>query len=312
MKNKISLFVLLLFSATAFAQKNGRQNINQLCGCFEVEFKYAETFSPDSNYLLRRSKIMHARELAVPIEQTDKKVVIQHLLIGDDSTIIKHWREDWVYEQPYIWKFEGDRKWVKELLQPAQYKGKWAQTVWEVDDAPRYQGVGDWLNTDGKTFWLNTTDAPLPRREYTTRNDYNVMRRTNRLVVAADGYVHEQDNEKIVKESRNEKLIAQEKGLNTYRRIADANCANAETWWANNSGFWKLARTAWEELFKRNETVQLQFKIEGKRLDQYLSGLESKWNQHELSAESVMQEVNKILMKFSDSSTTRSVASHKN
>lgn len=28
-------------------------------------------------------------------EQTDRKILIQHLLVINDSTVIKHWREDW-------------------------------------------------------------------------------------------------------------------------------------------------------------------------------------------------------------------------
>ena len=65
----------------------------------------------------------------------------------------------------------------------ADAKGKWLQTVWEVDDAPRYQGISNWVNIDGKTYWENTADAPLPRREYTKRKDYQIMKRGNKIVV---------------------------------------------------------------------------------------------------------------------------------
>ena len=65
MKRTLSWAVVILFSASLQAQGvkdkqalpaqkesigTGRQDIEKLCGCFEVEFKYAETFSPDPAY----------------------------------------------------------------------------------------------------------------------------------------------------------------------------------------------------------------------------------------------------------------------
>ncbi|MBL0181412.1 MAG: hypothetical protein IPP96_03575 [Chitinophagaceae bacterium] len=45
-KKVISLALLVTIFNTAMAQTPDK-NINKLCGCFEVEFKYAETFSPN-------------------------------------------------------------------------------------------------------------------------------------------------------------------------------------------------------------------------------------------------------------------------
>jgi hypothetical protein len=91
----ISLFV----GALQAQQQEGRKNIEKLCGCFDIEFKYAETFSPDPSYKFHDREETSALELARPILNTDKKVTIQHLLVLRDTFVIKHWREDWVYEQ---------------------------------------------------------------------------------------------------------------------------------------------------------------------------------------------------------------------
>ena len=101
----ITSLLLLAATATVQAQQdNGRQQINNLCGCFEVEFKYAETFSPNKDYKFHdRETISDAIELALPVETSNNKVVIQHLLVIDDSTIVKHWREDWTYENNLVW-----------------------------------------------------------------------------------------------------------------------------------------------------------------------------------------------------------------
>ena len=69
----------------------------------------------------------------------------------------------------------------------------------------------------GRRVWENTANAPLPRREYTKRSDYQVMRRLNSHILTDDGWVHEQDNEKIVVEEDGEYVLVEEKGRNTYK-----------------------------------------------------------------------------------------------
>nr|WP_286803404.1 DUF6607 family protein [Acinetobacter sp. UBA2063] len=72
------------------------------------------------------------------------------------------------------------------------------QTVWQVDDSPRYAGLGRWTKDNGVTEWTsNETYRPLPRREHTIRNDYDVIIGTNRHALTATGWVHEQDNIKF-------------------------------------------------------------------------------------------------------------------
>ncbi|HAO46227.1 MAG TPA: hypothetical protein DCQ97_04840, partial [Chitinophagaceae bacterium] len=200
-KKIISLALLTALLQTGIAQTPDK-NINKLCGCFEVEFKYAETFSPDPNYKFHEREIINGGlEYVFPVEAGNKRIVLQHLLVITDSMIIKHWREDWTYENPVIWKYRGNKTWIKEMQKPEAVKGKWTQSIWEVSDEPRYQGTSEWINANGETFWLNSTDAPLPRREYSVRNDYNILNRTNRLVVSGNGYIHQQDNKKIFREN---------------------------------------------------------------------------------------------------------------
>jgi hypothetical protein len=276
MNNKIiTAFLLLAATATTQAQKdNGRQQLNNLCGCFEVEFKYAETFSPDKNYKFHdRETIDGAVELALPVETSNNKVVIQHLLVIDDSTVVKHWREDWTYENNVAWNYNANQNWSKQVLPPGQVKGKWMQTVWEVSDAPRYQGYSQFVALDNKIIWQNTTNAPLPRREYTTRNDYNILRRTNRLNITDTGYVHEQDNLKIMRANGTDQVIAEEKGLNTYRRISDTRCAAAKQYWEKNKAYWEKVRQAWAAYFNTHNTITLKTKVDGKPLHDYLNNI---------------------------------------
>ena len=102
---------------------------------------------------------------------------IQHLLVvgpPDQQMVIKHWRQDWIYENTNFYMFNGDNQWQFVNKPKSEVKGQWTQKVYQVDDSPRYQGSASWVHVDGKSYWENITSAPLPRREYTKRSDYNV------------------------------------------------------------------------------------------------------------------------------------------
>ena len=285
MKKITGITALLISSMAAIAQPApGKESISKLCGCFEVEFKYAETFSPDPHYQYHeRDEINGGVELAIPIEVTDTKIVIQHLLVITDSMIVKHWREEWTYENPVLWVYKGDRTWVRTIVPVEQVKGKWTQTVWEVADEPRYQGFSQFVNLDGKIIWQNTTDAPLPRREYSTRSDYNVLKRTNRLNITDSGYIHEQDNEKIIRSGVVDKLLVQEKGINSYKRIADAACNAGKIYWEKNKIFWGKVRQFWADYISTQTTISLQSKVNGKLLHEYLLDLAKEYAAKKIS-----------------------------
>ncbi len=266
--------IAIALSVITLAQVSNRQQIDKLCGCFEVDFKYAETFSPDPNYKFHdREEIGATAELALPLEVSDKKVVIQHLLVVSPTTIVKHWREEWVYEATEIWKYIGERTWVKEPIPAEEVKGKWVQTVWEVADEPRYQGFSSFAEFNGQISWQNTTDAPLPRREYSVRSDYNILRRTNRITFTDTGYLHEQDNRKIIRKDGKDLLLAEEKGWNTYKKIEEKECQAARDYWEKNKAYWSVVRTVWSEILKDRNKISLREKLEGKMLHEYLIAL---------------------------------------
>lgn len=286
MKRIMGSVLVLAMSLSAHAQNvNDKKAIDKLCGCFEVNFKYAETFSPDPNYKYHeREETGGTAELALPIEVSDKKIVIQHLLIVGTNTVVKHWREEWSYENPVIWKYKGDRTWVKETVPAEQVKGKWTQTVWEVADEPRYQGFSQFVNLDGKIIWQNTTDAPLPRREYSVRSDYNILKRTNRLNITDSGYLHEQDNQKIIRTNGTDKLLVEEKGLNSYEKIPEKECAAAKDYWEKNKDYWGRVRKVWADYLNTHDTVSLKNKVDGKFLHEYLIAQAKDYAENKISA----------------------------
>lgn len=290
---------MISFADAAAQGSNGKQNMEKLCGCFNVEFKYAETFSPDKNYKFHeREKISAGKEMAMPIEISDKKIVIQHLLIVSDSTIIKHWREEWTYENPVVWNFKGDNTWEKQVLTPAQVKGNWTQTVWEVSDAPRYQGSSNWVTSNGKNFWQNTTDAPLPRREYSQRSDYNILKRQNTIIITDTGWIHDQDNQKIIRTGNTDKLLVEEKGINSYKRMDSTKCAAAKIFWKNNELYWTKVRLAWDKYFVGHSILYLRSEVDGMLMHNYLNEQSDEFAAGKIKESELDKSIMAILNKF--------------
>ncbi|WP_028283969.1 DUF6607 family protein [Olleya marilimosa] len=271
--------IFLVFTVTINAQNKKKQDqeaIKSMCGCYEVTFNFAETFnfSQDSLYKPSETKVDKGLEWAQLVEDSDNKISIQHLLqVGSPESpyIVKHWRQDWLFENTDFYMYNGDNKWTYVSKPKKEVKNQWTQKVYQVDDSPRYEGSATWVHVDGKSFWENTTTAPLPRREYTKRSDYNITLRGNRHEITNTGWVHDQDNDKVLREEGKEDVtLAKEKGYNTYVKVDDSKCQAAQDWWKANSAKWVKVRTKWESVFARHQDLALQVKVDNKVLYKYL------------------------------------------
>ena len=268
---RITLFlVLVLIALNLTAQTKldqDREAIKSLAGFYKVTFNYAETFSPNDDYKFHDRHRSSAKEWALILEDSPKKIVIQHLLVmRGDSMIIKHWREDWTYEDSQILAFDKSDTWKKVLLSANEVKGKWTQKVYQVDDSPRYQAIGTWVHVDGKHQWQSNSDSPLPRREYTERDDYNVLHRGNTLYLTKTGWMFEQDNKKVVRSESGDKLLAMEKGMEEFVKVDSKSFGYAQTWWKEQEKFWKDARETWASVFTENDVIKLIPKVDNKLL----------------------------------------------
>ena len=135
------------------------------------------------------------------VEDEKNKISLQHLLVvgpPGGQMVIKHWRQDWLYQNTDLYIYDKNDKWSFVDMDKKDVKGQWTQKVFQVDDSPRYEGTSSWVHVDGKSYWENTTPSPLPRREFSKRSDYNVTLRGNRHEVTNKGWVHDQDNKKIL------------------------------------------------------------------------------------------------------------------
>ena len=282
--NTFFLVVILSFFQSINAQKakleQDQNAIKSMCGCYEVKFNFKETFNyaNDSTYKPSKEKHDLGLEWVTLVEDQPNKIVLQHLLITGktESDIVKHWRQDWLFENRNMYIFVKDQSWKFQNLKPNEVKGQWTQKVYQVDDSPRYEGSASWVHVDGSSYWKNTTDAPLPRREHTIRKDYNVLNRRNIQEITSFGWIHEQDNKKFVRtENQSDKLLAEEKGMDVYTKVSDEKCVLAQNYWTKNYAMWKKVRDRWEIIFAKNKDLNLKKTVDEKPLFMHLFDLKA-------------------------------------
>jgi hypothetical protein len=301
-------FVIILFllaSKAMFAQskfEQDRQAILSLGGFYKVNFAYTETFAPDTAYHFYPQYHTSGYEWAIVQEDSPNKIVIQHILLTGDSSVIKHWREDWVYEENILLAFDKNNTWKKVKLAAGDEKGRWVQKVYQVDDSPRYESIGTWMHVDGRHEWQSQCDSPLPRREYTKRGDYDVLKRGNRIYLTAKGWMFEQDNQKIIRSAAGDRLLVREKGYEEFTKVDRAKFAYAQGWWVTQQPYWNIVRKVWDEVYAENSVIKIKARVDGKPLYEKLFDLAdqsvtAKWDAGKSRAETL-----KMIKKYLDTS----------
>jgi len=244
-------------TADAKAPAKDRAAILALAGEYEVDFNFEETLALARGYELKEPYHSKATELVTVVEDRGDFISLQHVLVvrpeGEDGEpgeprVVKHWRQDWTYEDTRLLEYQGRRVWKPRTISAEQAEGTWTQAVFQVDDGPRYEGIGAWVHDDGVSAWeSNAAWRPLPRRERTTRDDYHVMVSRTRLTHTPAGWVHEQDNSKLVlgEGGAADVTLAREVGLNRYDRGESLDLGPAKAYWAKTAAFWADVRDAW-------------------------------------------------------------------
>lgn len=229
-----------------------RADILAMAGNYKVRFDMQESTRWDSSYTPLDKKTSGGHEVVRVIEDTGRKIVLQHLLVieHDGQThIIKHWRQDWEYEPARVLVYSDRNQWTYEDVPEKMRTGRWSQTVWQVDDSPRYGGWGQFETQGGVRRWRsNWTWRPLARRDAVRNPVYDRYYAINRHQSTPDGWIHWQDNTKMGLKDGKAVPIVQEYVLNTYTRFDDYNVQAADDYWAATKGYWAAVRGAWDRV----------------------------------------------------------------
>lgn len=309
MKFKGILLLLLAVCASAalafnqgkqLQKERDRQAILAMAGTFVVDFHFEETVGFQLGYDLKEPYDSQALEIVVILEDSPERIVLQHVLQTKHG-VIKHWRQDWLFENRTLFEFQGNRTWKKREVSEQEAMGTWTQRVFQVDDSPRYEGIGRWIHIGDLSQWESAlTNRPLPRREYTKRDDYQIMVARNRHTLTQTGWVHEQDNFKhrLADGDVSETVIAREIGLNTYSHTRADRTADAREWWDKHKAFWAEVRTAWEARFAANATVHLKDKVDDKPLYRHMFTLSDEFGGEDFDQKKARQEIDATLDAF--------------
>lgn len=280
----ITLILLSALAGTASAQEAARaadpaadrEAILGMVGDYDVDFAFDETVLLQPGYERASAQRSGGSETAILVEDsaradgTPRRIVLQHILVDPKSGhVTKHWRQDWIYEAEQRFEFSADQTWQVRTIPEEKTRGAWTQCVYEVSDAPRYCGTGRWNHRYGVATWTSDrTWRPLPRREYTRRDDYNAMNVENRHTIVPGGWTHEQDNTKVVRaaDGSTVRTVAREFGFNDYRSDTDVDFSPAHEYWKATAAYWERVRERWDGYLGHGNGLHLKTKIDGMAL----------------------------------------------
>ncbi len=292
----ISLILLTgLLEASEKFQKD-REAILAMAGEYEVDFQFMETVAIDQSYELKKPYLEDAAEVVFVVEDSPKRIVLQHVLwVESYDRVVKHWKQEWKYEDPLMYEFVGNLTWQRRELSKEEVKGTWSQKVSQVDDSPRYESYGKWIHQGGLSSWQgNQTRRPLPRREYTKRKDYEVFMGVNRHTLTPTGWVHEQDNFKQV--STTGQVLCREVGLNQYFKTQEVDFTEVKKYWSNHNQYWSKVSKMWEQRMEGSDQLSLYKEQDGKPLFRHLFGIIAQKTQSGDPAEKAAEVIKKFVI----------------
>ncbi|MCO5248535.1 MAG: hypothetical protein M9887_06285 [Chitinophagales bacterium] len=274
-----------------------RQAILNMAGVFRVTFDFAETFSQIKKYQREKLYSSSGIEYVFPIIDEPDYISLQHILVVNKEIIVKHWRQDWLYENKKILVYQKNNTWKNKIIPDNKAKGTWTQKVFQVDDSPRYESYGTWVFTNNKSYWESTTDTPLPRRQ-SHRDDYNILNRNFRIEIGQEGWMIDQNNRKIHRDENGiDNLIVWEKGFEVFAR-GNYDVQIAKDYWQDTKKYWAVVRKVFQDLVNGNEVVRFREKVNSKPLYERIFKLEEEFSGGKYDAVKSLYAIENVIKEY--------------
>ena len=288
-----------------------RLAILAMAGEYQASFDFIETIGFSQDYSPKAPYQSWGTEYIFVLEDSDTFISLQHVLVmvvqmPDGTTsapmTMKHWRQDWTFEDTEMNVFVGNNTWAPQAIAPAAAAGTWTQAVYQVDDSPRYEAFGKWSHRTGTSFWQSgETRRPVPRRETSVRRDYDYLLGTNRHTITPTGWTQEEDNLKVkltgASAGDGEIVLAREAGLNRYDKIVEFDFSPATKYWASTRIFWKAINARWRQVLDSNKRYRLE-KYQGQSflMSVLLEG--DRISRSDVAEEEIQQFVDQLFKRF--------------
>ena len=269
-------------------RERDRRAILAMAGDYRTSFDFIETIGFTEGYQPRAPYQSWGTERVYVVANEPDFVSLQHIIVmhfldadgfESEAMVVKHWRQDWQYEDAEVHAFQGRGAFVRRALDPASRKGSWTQTVYQVDDSPRYEAVGRWTHASGVSYWQSDDRRrPLPRREFSVRDDYQALYGSHRITITPAGWTQEEDALKLVLDENNrpsssQPYLAREAGLSRYDRVLDYDFSAGDEYWQNTGAFWSRVRHYWDALYKAESAFSFVKSAEGMPMFMALFGM---------------------------------------
>lgn len=258
-----------------------RRAILAMAGGYRTTFDFLETVGFTPGFTPSRPYQSWGTEYIYVVEDSGTFIRLQHVMVmfiadRDGNVqgpfVQKHWRQDWKYEDTDLHVFVGRNRWVHQTRTPEEVRGRWSQAVFQVDDSPRYESLGEWEHYGTYSAWTSgRTARPLPRRESTVRNDYQILEGINRHTLTPTGWVQEEENLKLVLDEQGQPdaetpYLARELGVARYERIVDFDFSAGDRYWERTEEFWRDVRAAWDAVYAERETFEYLEEVDGQEM----------------------------------------------
>jgi len=243
-----------------------RRAILAMTGNFRVNFDFLEVAAFTGDGSRARPYQSWGTEQVFIDRDEPRHVSLVHILemhvAGPDGKpmppmVTKHWRQEWVYEPTHLVEYQGGNRWTRRALSDAERRGRWAQVVYQVDESPRYGSLGRWEHSAAFSTWISSDTArPLPRREWSVRKDYDLLRGTNRHTVLPTGWLQEENNLKEASAAA-VPYAGREYGVARYERIGGDYFAEAGKYYTATRAYWHEVLSAWDQMLVPGGAVTL-------------------------------------------------------
>ena len=235
------------------AFERDRRAILAMAGSYRVAFDFLEIAAFTGDGTRPRPYQSWGTEKVFVDEDAGRVIRLVHILemriVGDDGKlsepmVTKHWRQDWHYEPAHVVEHQGKETWKRAPVAPEAARGAWSQTVYQVDESPRYASVGRWEHNAAFSTWISgDTSRPLPRREWSVRKDYDFLFGTNRHTIVPNGWIQEENNLKATgtpgaPRAGAPPYVGREYGVARYERIAPSAFSASDEYYRATRAFW--------------------------------------------------------------------------
>lgn len=252
-----------------------RMAILAMAGPYRVDFNFLETVGFSEGFKRDRPYHSWGTEYVFVIADKPEFISLQHVMVMyfktedggiSEPMVMKHWRQDWTFQDDSLWEYQGNNSWKKQQVPKNKRLGRWSQAVFQVDDSPRYEAMGEWQHNPSFSTWISDiTQRPLPRREYSVRTDYQILEGYNRHTIHRFGWVQEEENWKKVLDNSGQlkSFLSKEEGIGRYHRIVNTDFEPGKAYMNKAGLFWADVRAVWQELLDSKQSLAINKKVDG-------------------------------------------------